>query len=78
MKIGVFPYAGKTKVRYMAYTTWYDPNWRGCCEHYVQRGINGTAAKKLAIADHISNCGHGKDLKLLKAQGDKTASVKLR
>jgi hypothetical protein len=69
MKVGVFPYRGKIKVRYMAYTVWYDPRWRGCCEHHVLN-VNRTAAKKLAIQQHIERCAATKDEALLKAIGE--------
>lgn len=54
-KVGVFPHQGKTKMRYMAYTTWYNPAWEGCCEHVVNADT-GNAAKKIAIQEHKANC----------------------
>lgn len=69
-KVGVFPYRGKKKIRYTAYTVWYDPNWRGCCEHQMLDGISGKAAKKLAIQDHVEKCAATKDEQLLRAQGE--------
>lgn len=50
-KVGVFPHQGKTKVRYMAYTRDYNPQWQGCCEHEVE-AMDGEQAKKLAILAH--------------------------
>jgi hypothetical protein len=60
IKVGVFPIHrggfGKQRVStYTAYTTWYNPEWEGCCEHTVE-AVNGTAAKKLAITEHKENC----------------------
>lgn len=51
--VGIFPHQGKTKVKYMAYTRDYNPQWRGCCEHTVE-AANGTEAKKRAIEAHKS------------------------
>lgn len=68
-KVGVFPRRGKTRTLYSAYTMWYDPNWRGCCEHEVLN-VNGAAAKKLAIQEHIQKCAATKDEQLLRAQGE--------
>ena len=50
-KVGVFPHQGKKRVRYMAYTRDYNPQWKGCCEHEVE-AVNGTRAKFLAIMAH--------------------------
>lgn len=60
VKVGVFPFgkahdAGKPATRFSAYTTWYNPEWKGCCEHQVL-AINGTEAKKLAIQEHKEHC----------------------
>jgi hypothetical protein len=54
-KVGVFPHQGKRIVRYLAYTTWYNPQWDGCCEHAVS-ATSGDEAKKLAIQEHRERC----------------------
>ena len=56
-KVGVFPRAGKRPgiLLYNAYTTWYNPEWSGCCEHMVN-AISGTEAKRAAIAEHKARC----------------------
>jgi len=56
-KVGVFPRAGRRPgaLLYSAYTTWYNSEWPGCCEHEVS-AVNGTNAKKAAIAEHKSEC----------------------
>lgn len=56
-KVGVFPVFpfDDHNTRFNAYTTWYNPNWKGCCEHTVD-AINGTEAKKLAIQEHKEHC----------------------
>ncbi len=43
-KVGTF-YDGK---RFMAYTTWYSPEWSGCIEYTVE-AVSGTEAKKSAL-----------------------------
>jgi len=43
------------KPLYMAYTTWYNPQWKGCCEHEVE-AVNGTEAKKIAVEEHKKHC----------------------
>lgn len=55
-KVGVFTEQGTRKMKYSAYSLWYNPNWAGCCEHTVY-AKNGTDAKKLAIAQHKDLCG---------------------
>ena len=56
IKVGVFgDVRASGKPYYMAYTTWYNPQWKGCCEHTVE-AINGTAAKKAAIREHKEQC----------------------
>jgi hypothetical protein len=60
IKVGVFPFHrgsfGKQSVsRFRAYTTWYNPQLPGCCEHTVM-AVTGTTAKKLAIEEHKENC----------------------
>jgi hypothetical protein len=54
VKVGVFPPDADTRF-YRAYTRWYNPQWKGCCEHTVE-AVNGTAAKKLAIEEHKERC----------------------
>lgn len=54
-KVGVFTRQGKRKKLFSAYTLWYDPEWKGCCEHIVE-AKNGTEAKKLAIKEHKEKC----------------------
>ena len=54
-KVGVFPLTSKRVPRFTAYTMWYNPTWKDCCEHVV-RAENGTEAKKLAIAEHKNDC----------------------
>jgi hypothetical protein len=54
-KVGVFPHEGKAKTKYTAYTLWYSPEWKGCCEHEVIADT-GAKAKILAIEDHKINC----------------------
>lgn len=51
IKVGVFPRQGEKKIRYMAYTRDYNPQWPGCCEHLVD-AANGTEAKAKAIEAH--------------------------
>lgn len=53
--VGIFAHQGKRSVQYQAYTTWYNPEWEGCCEHVVE-ATSGNEAKKLAIAEHIARC----------------------
>lgn len=60
IKVGVFPFgknydAGRKPTQFNAYTTWYNSEWKGCCEHTIE-AVNGTEAKKLAIAEHKENC----------------------
>lgn len=50
-KVGVFEYEGKRKKKYVAYTKWYNPQWKGCSE-YIVIANNGTDAKKQAILKH--------------------------
>jgi hypothetical protein len=57
IKVGVFPF-DERNTRFSAYTTWYNPQWKGCCEHKVE-ALNGTEAKKLAIAEHKERCVDG-------------------
>jgi hypothetical protein len=54
IKVGVFP-NDEGSSGYRAYTTWYNPQWPGCCEHEVE-AVNGTEAKKLAIQEHKERC----------------------
>lgn len=54
-KVGVFPFSESNNRRFNAYTTWYNPQWKGCCEHIVAT-VNGTEAKKAAIAEHKEQC----------------------
>lgn len=53
--VGVFPFGEDRPHRFNAYTLWYNPEWQGCCEHNVE-AINGSEAKKLAIAEHKETC----------------------
>lgn len=46
--IGVFTSMGKNKLRYRAYSTYYNPNWEGCRVIEID-APNGTEAKKKAI-----------------------------
>lgn len=56
IRVGVFgDVRASSKPYYRAYTTWYNPEWKGCCEHQVE-AINGTEAKKLAIEQHKEQC----------------------
>lgn len=52
--VGVFDDAVEGR-KPRAYTRWYGPEWEGCCEHVVE-AENGTAAKKVAIQQHIDVC----------------------
>lgn len=54
-RVGVFPFQGKKKMRFNAYTLWYNADWEGCCEHEVL-AATGTEAKKKAIEEHKNNC----------------------
>jgi hypothetical protein len=54
IKVGVFPF-DERNTRFDAYTLWYNPQWKGCCEHEVV-ATNGTEAKKLAIKEHKEQC----------------------
>jgi hypothetical protein len=54
IKVGIFPF-DERNTRFMAYTTWYNPQWKGCCEHEVE-AVNGTEAKRLAIQEHKERC----------------------
>lgn len=54
IKVGVFPF-DERNTRFNAYTLWYNPNWKGCCEHDVL-ALNGSQAKKAAIAEHKEMC----------------------
>lgn len=54
-KVGVFLRVGIRKDSFTAYTTWYNPQWSGCCEHTVD-AVNGTEAKRLAISQHKEHC----------------------
>ena len=57
VKVGVFTRIGRSGKRlHAAYTVWYNPQWLGCCEHYVQRGKN---AKRHAIEQHKDACEAG-------------------
>jgi hypothetical protein len=38
--VAVFPFDARN-TRFNAYTTWYNPAWKGCCEHVVE-AVNGT------------------------------------
>ena len=39
------------KVRLEAYTTWYSPEWKGCCVHEVL-ALSGATAKVNAMEKH--------------------------
>lgn len=54
-KVGVFPQAGKRKLKFNAYLRDYNPQWSDCCEHEVIAEF-GWEAKEKAIHDHKSNC----------------------
>lgn len=54
-KVGVFDDPIHLNRKPNAYTLWYNPEWFGCCQHYVE-AVNGTQAKKLAIQEHIDIC----------------------
>lgn len=43
------------KPKYSAYTTWYNPEWDGCCLHRVI-AATGKEAKKIAIIKHKEDC----------------------
>lgn len=47
-KIGVFTSKGKNKLKYRAYSTYYNPEWTGCRVIEIE-APNGTIAKKNAI-----------------------------
>jgi hypothetical protein len=54
VKVGIFSWRGSSgKMLYNAYTVWYNPQWKGCCEHIVERGPD---AKKRAIEQHKQEC----------------------
>jgi hypothetical protein len=58
IRVGVFPhklYKNDVPRTFNAYTVWYNPSWKGCCEHTVE-AVNGTEAKKLAIQEHKERC----------------------
>lgn len=69
MRVAVFGEMGTRRMRFRAYTLWYDPSWEGCCLHEISesriesavpvgamgRG-RGSIAKKLAIAEHREKC----------------------
>ena len=46
--VGVFRHPGAKKMKYMAYTTWYNSQWEGCTEVEVE-ATSGSEAKKKAI-----------------------------
>jgi len=55
-EVGVFTHERPgRKPLVTAYTTWYNPEWKGCCVHKID-AENGTEAKKLAIRDHRNLC----------------------
>lgn len=54
IRVGVFPPDDNCH-SYMAYTRDYLTSWPRCCEHKVF-AVNGTAAKKIAIAEHKEIC----------------------
>ena len=56
MIVAVFEHMGTRKVRFIAYTTWYNPEWEGCCLHGVKSGPHAKAA---AIEQHRSVCRRG-------------------
>ena len=49
--VGVFKAPPGCKVKYMAYTTGYNPTWQGCSEYKVE-AASGAEAKKIAIKMH--------------------------
>lgn len=54
--IGVFTeWRNGRKPKISAYSTWYNPDWKGCCVHKVSADT-GTEAKKMAIEDHKRKC----------------------
>jgi len=53
--VGVFDDPSHPRRKPTAYTTYYNPSWSDCCMHEVI-AINGTEAKKIAIAEHIAVC----------------------
>ena len=55
IKVGVFPFSEAKPRRFNAYTTWYNPQWKGCCEHEVY-ATNGAEAKKMAVEEHKQLC----------------------
>lgn len=63
--VGVFEQHEHPTRKPMAYTRWYNPAWFGCCEHEVE-AVNGTDAKKLAIAEHVNRCRAGKKSEVAK------------
>lgn len=48
-EVGVFVSQGKRRLRYTAYTTWFDPSWDGCRMVQV-KAASGKEAKSIAIA----------------------------
>jgi hypothetical protein len=54
VKVGIFPFDGRN-TRFMAYTTWYNPEWPGCCEHEVEV-FERRDAKAKAIQEHKERC----------------------
>ena len=67
-RVYVFTHPGKRKPRYLAYTMWVNPSWPGACLHLMSE-VNGTVAKKLAIAEHKETCVSQRPAKLADAGG---------
>lgn len=51
--VGVFP--GKPGRKHHAYVRDYNPEWAGCCVHYLASD-SGKNAKRQAIEDHLQRC----------------------
>lgn len=54
VKVGVFP-PDEHDRGYRAYTRWYNPEWKGCCEHEVEV-YERRDAKAKAIQEHKEQC----------------------
>jgi hypothetical protein len=55
-QVGVFTeFRDGRKPLISAYTTWFNPEWEGCCVHGI-RANSGAEAKKMAIEDHKKRC----------------------
>lgn len=59
--MAVFEHQGKRKMKFTAYTVWYNPSWEGCCMHNINE-ISGKIAKAAAIEEHIRVCRNGDEI----------------